>query len=172
MDLYWFEEIGDVPMLIRIDKAEEIGVPGTNLKLFHIKSSNSWLPRFTRGITPTMFFIMVTKNKELVNFTLRGIEKDLAEAKLSYDHTDMRWAAENMREFVKRNYKDKAVKWWKEYAGVITTAIYILIMTFSFVIILFFLRGVVEDIGTVASSMNTAIDKLNVCSPGSGVIKT
>ena len=117
-----------------------------------------------------MFFVALTKNKELVNFTLKTIDETRAKSDLSYDHTDMRWAAENLREFVKRNYKDKAVTWWKEYSHIIGIAIFIVIMTISMVTIIYFLRGAIRDIGSIASQLAKVAEQLNACSPGSGVI--
>ena len=168
--IQWWEEIGGNLFPIREDKATEIIIPGTNLRVFYIKDKNMWLPRFSRGITSDKFFVAITKNKEMVNFTLRSIDKDLAKAKLTYDHTDMRWAAENLREFVKRNYKDKAVTWWKEYSGVIGVVIFVVVMTISLVTIIYFMRGIISDIGAVANSIAQSIDKINACSPGSGVV--
>lgn len=168
--IQWWEEVNGRLIPVRMENAEEITIPGTSLKLFHIKSTDTWLPRFPRGVTPALFFVAITPTKELVNFTLKSISQDMKEAGLEYDHTDMRWAAENLREFVKRNYKDKSVPWWKEYSGIISTAIFIVIMTVSFLAIIYFLRGVVQDIGGISSALSTAVEKINVCSPGSGVV--
>lgn len=169
-EIHWWEEVGGKMVKIRIDQATELSIPGTSLKLFYVKDKDLWLPRFTRGVSPTEFYVALTPNKEIINFSLLGIGESLKAAGLDYDHTDMRWAAENLREFVKRNYRDKSTPWWKEYAGVITTAIYILVMTFSFVIILFFLKGVIGDIGQVAGSVGSYIDRLEACVPTSGVV--
>jgi len=171
-EIHWWEEINGKLTPTRIDMAEELTIPGTNLKLLHVKKSNTWLPRFTRGISPTVYYVAITAHKEIVNFTLKSLDEDMMQAGLDYDHTDMRWAAENLREFVKRNYKDKAVKWWQAYAGVITTAAYILVMTFSFVIIIYFMRGIVSDIGVVSNNIAEAAQTLNTCSQvGSGLIQ-
>lgn len=169
-EIRWWEEVSGNLTPIRIDKANEIIIPGTNLRVFYIKDKNMWLPRFARGITSNTFFVAITRNKELVNFTLKSIDDDLAQANLTYDHTDMRWAAENLREFVKRNYKDKATTWWKEYSQVISVAIFIVIMTISLVTIIWFMRGIVQDLGSVAGNIATAVDKINACTPGSGVV--
>ena len=77
--------------------------------------------------------------------------------------------AENTREFIKRNYKDKAVKWWQAYQGVITTAAYILIMTFSLILIIYFLRGIVKDLGIVADRVAAAAETTCRNSMTSGV---
>ena len=169
-EIHWWEDVSGQLVSTRIDKVTEIVIPGTNLRVFYIKDKNMWLPRFARGITLNKFFVAITKNKEMVNFTLKSIDNDLAKANLTYDHTDMRWAAENLREFVKRNYKDKATNWWKEYSTVIGVVIFIVFMTASLVTIIYFMRGMVADIGEVANGLSIAIDKINACSPGSGVV--
>lgn len=169
-EVHWWEELGGKMVKMRIDKATELSIPGTSLKIFYVKDKDLWLPRFARGVSPTEFYVALTPNKEIVNFSLEGISKNLASAGLDADHTDMRWAAENLREFVKRNYRDKATPWWKEYAGVISTAIYILVMTFSFVLILFFLKGVIGDIGQIANSVGNLIDKVDALASSSGVV--
>ena len=87
----------------------------------------------------------------------------------------MRWAAENLREFVKRNYKDKAIPWWREYSGVIGTAALIMVFTVAMGVILYMMRGVVTDIGSFAGTMESALETVtNACTshPGSGVAPT
>ena len=162
-EIGWWEEVNDNLVPLFVDKAQEITIPGTNLRVFYIKNKDLWLPRFTRGITKDLFYVAVTADREIINFSLKSLAKDRAEAGLNYDHTDMRWAAENTREFIKRNYRDKATPWWKEYKEVIATVALLLVITFSFVIIIFFMRGIVEDIGVVSATSNSAIEKLKLC---------
>jgi len=166
----WFEEVVGGMKPIRSDIAEEVVIPGTTLRVFYVKKKDLWLPRFTRGIDKNLFYVLLTPTKQMVNFTLKTLSGDLKEAGLEYDHTDMLWAAENTREFIKRNYKDKSVKWWQAYQGAITTAIYILIITFSLIMIIFFLRGVVQDIGGVASTLSSVLESQCVRAATSGIV--
>ena len=166
----WWEEVQGKLIPTSMDNAKEIIIPGTRLRVFYIKSKDMWLPRFTRGLTQDLFYVAVTPKRELVNFTLKSISSDMKEAGLEYDHTDMIWASENLREFIKRNYRDKATPWWKAYQGVITTAIYIIILTFSAVVVLYFIRQLLGDIGGIADNVGNLIDKMNACNPqGSGI---
>lgn len=153
----WWEETNQGLIPTRMDDAEEIIIPGTALRVFYIKSRDLWLPRFTRGITKDLFYVAMTPNRQMVNFSLKSLGKTLEEANLKIDHTDMLWAAENTREFIKRNYKDKSIKWWQAYQGVITTAIYILILTFSFILIIYMLKGVVDKISGLLSIATEAM---------------
>jgi hypothetical protein len=153
----WWEETNQGLIPTRMDEAEEIIIPGTALRVFYIKARDLWLPRFTRGITKDLFYVAMTPNRQMVNFSLKSLGKTLEEANLKIDHTDMLWAAENTREFIKRNYKDKSVKWWQAYQGVITIAIYILILTFSFILIIYMLKGVVDKIGGLLTTATEAM---------------
>ncbi len=166
----WWEEVNDNLQPLRSDNAEEIVIPGTTLRVFYVKKKDLWLPRFSRGVDKNLFYVLYTPTKDIVNFTLGGISGDLKQANLKYDHTDMQWAAENLREYVKRNFKDKSIKWWQAYQNVITTAAFIMIMTFSLVIIIYFMRGIVEDIGAVASSLQTTLKTSCVAAQGSGLV--
>ncbi len=166
----WWEEVQKKLVPTTQDSAKEIIIPGTRLRVFYIKSKDMWLPRFTRGITKDLFYVVITPKRELVNFTLTSIGDDMEKAGLEYDHTDMIWASENLREFIQRNYRDKSTPWWKEYQGVITTAIYIVIMTVSFIVILYFMRLVVKDMGGLIGQIGTLMREAESCSPrGSGI---
>ena len=166
----WWEEVQGSLIPTAMDDAKEIIIPGTRLRVFYIKSKDMWLPRFSRGITKDLFYVAITPKRELVNFTLKSLSSDMKEAGLDYDHTDMIWASENLREFIKRNYRDKATPWWKAYQGVITTAIYIILLTFSFVVILYFMRQIVGDMGGILSGIERLLDKMDACNPqGSGI---
>lgn len=169
---WWTEVTGTGQMEpTRMDDATEIVIPGTTLRVFYVKKRDLWLPRFSRGVTSKLFYVLLTPTQQMVNFTLRSLTQEMKEAKLDYDdHTDMLWASENTREYIKTHYKDKSIKWWQVYQGPITVAIYILILTFSFVIIIYFMRGIVEDMGAVASSLADAVDRISRNTATSGVV--
>ncbi len=172
-NLEWWEELPNRGLIRAglIEIAEELTVQGTNLILFYVKSRDLFLPRFTRGVDNKTYFIGLTLNKEIINFNLKSFSEDLSQAELDYDHTDTKWAAENLREFVKRNYKDKSIPWWKEYKDLISTVVHIMINTFGFAVILYFVGGIVQDIGAVAGQMSQSIETLEqLCAnPGSGI---
>ena len=166
----WWEEVQGKLIPTSMDDAKEIIIPGTRLRVLYLKSKDMWLPRFTRGITKDLFYICITPKRELINFTLKSISKDMAEAGLDYDHTDMIWASENLREFIKRNYRDKSTPWWKAYQGVITTAIYIVLLTFSFVVILYFMREMISEMTGILAGLEKLIDRIDTYGgAGSGI---
>lgn len=165
----WWEEGNMTMHPSSMDDAEEIIIPGTTLRVFYVAKRDLWLPRFTRGVTKDLFYVLLTQNRQMLNFTLKVPAAD-GESRLDFDNTDMLWAAENTREFIKRNYKDKSVKWWQEYKEVIAVASLILVMTFGFVIIIYFLKGMVNDIGSVASTLGQILKETEAARQTSGVV--
>lgn len=152
-EIDWWEEINESLVPVESDKAEEIIIPGTSLRVFYIKKKDMWLPRFTRAIRPNLFYVTITPNKEIINFKLKSLTEDLKSAGLEFDHTDMRWAAENIKEFIKRNFRDKATPWWKEYQGLITGIAYILVTTFCLGILLYMFKDLMDQISDVVSQL-------------------
>ena len=166
----WWEDLHGSLIPTITENAEEIIIPGTRLRVFYIKARDMWLPRFTRGVTKDIFFVAITPKRELVNFTLTSIGEDMEKAGLTYDHTDMIWASENIRDFIKRNYRDKSTPWWKAYQGVITTAIYIVLLTVSFVVILYFMREMMVEMTDILSGIEKLLKQMEACYPqGSGI---
>ena len=172
-EIGWWEEISDQLVPMKMDKAREIIIPGTSLRVFYIKNKDMWLPRFTRAVKQKLFYVAITPNKEIVNFTLKAIGKDMREAGLDYDHTDMRWAAENTKEFIKRNYRDKSTPWWKEFQGVITGAIYIIVVTFCLGIILYLWKGITDQQAAIMAEIGKQCMQFmgNAPTEASGVIQ-
>lgn len=168
--IVWWEDVNDKLTRVGQDEAEEIIIPQTSLRVFYIKSKDMWLPRFTQGVDLDMFFVALSKGRELVNFTLDSLESNLKRANIKIDHTDMRWAAENTREFIKRNYRDKSIPWWKEHKETIQLAIFIVLYTASMISIIYFLGGLVDKIGLIQDQISTQLNELAARSQISGVV--
>ena len=166
----WWEEIQDKLIPISTDEVKEIIIPGTRLRVFYIKSKDMWLPRFTRGLTKDLFYVAITPKRERVNFTLKTLSSDMKEANLDYDHTDMIWASENLRNFIKRNYRNIATSWWKAFQGVITTAIFIVLLTVSFSVILYFMRQLLGDISGLINGIEQLLLRMESLDHGSSGI--
>lgn len=166
----WWHEVGARMEPGKMDVVDERVIPGTTLRIFYNDKKDLWIPRFTRGITANLYYVLITPTHQMVNFTIPSLSSDLKRANLEYDHTDMLWAAENSREYIKRNYKDKSVKWWQLYQNTIATAILIFVMTFSMIMIIYFLRGLVVDMRGVAGALGDAALKACQNAQTSGVV--
>ncbi len=157
--LHFFEEITGIMQPTEDLNAMELIVPGTSIRVFYIKERDLYMPRGTKKMGKDAYWYAILNNREIVNFTMKNLNKELTEAGLDYDHTDVRYAYENLREIIKRNYKDKSAKWWKEYKDVIATVIFIFVLTLSFIFIISRLSGVVDKIGVLLETANTLIEK-------------
>ncbi len=166
----WWNEVGERLEPSFQEDVQEIIIPGTILRIFYGKKRNIWLPRFSRGVSKDLFYVTKTKSGQMVNFELGNLSKNLKESKLIFDHTDMLWAAENSREFIKKNYSDKAETWWKLYQNTISVIVLLFVMTFSFVLIIYFMRGIVQDIGGVASQLSNTLERTCSAAQGSGLV--
>lgn len=166
----WWVELGDRMETSHVDEVQEIIIPGTTLRIFYNKKKDLWIPRFTRGVGRKLFYVCMTANNQMVNFSIPRLNKDKKEAELEYDHTDMLWAAENSREYIKRNYKDKAVKWWQLYQNTIATAALIIIFTFCFIMIIFFMRNIMQDLGALVGQVGNLVETACTNTQTSGVV--
>lgn len=124
-----FQTINGKYSRIGIDKAREIFVPDTNISLFHLKSRRLYIARPTRWMGKDECWYTIAPNGEWVNFDLNANLEKSTLADIDYDHRDTRYAYVNLKEIIKRNYKDKNTKWWKEYAPMIS----FVVITFVFV---------------------------------------
>jgi len=168
--IIWWEDFADKQIQLGMDKAVEIVHPGTRLRAFYIKAKDMWLPRFTNSVQPGLYYVTLTKQRELVNWVPTSLSEDMSRMGIKYDHTDMLWASENLREFIKRNYRDKSIKWWQAYQHVITTVVFLIFLTICMAVVLYMMRGIVGDIGSVTETLSQAIKTMETCKPTSGVI--
>lgn len=152
IDLHFFEEVNGQMIPVKDMKAAELVVPGTNIRVFHVKENDLYLPRGTRLMGKNSYWYAIRSNRELVNFTLVNINKEMKEAKLDYDHTDQRYAYTNLKEIIKRNYRDKSVKWWKEYKDVIATVVFIFVLSLSFFFLISRMGKLIDSIGPLIES--------------------
>lgn len=151
--LHFFEEVGGQMIPIEDLNATELIIPGTSIKVFYVKSKDLYLPRGTKKMGKKSYWYAIRNNREIVNFIMKNLNKDMIEAGLDYDHTDMRYAYANLKEIIKRNYRDKATKWWKEYANVIAVVIFVFVLTISF----WFL---ISKIGSILDRIPALLDRI------------
>ncbi len=151
--LHFFEEVNKVMVPVEDLVARELIIPNTNVKVFYIKSKDLYMPRGTKKMGKKSYWYAIRNNREIVNFTMANINDKMKEADLDFDHEDMRLAFLNLSDLIKRNYKDKSTKWWKEYKDIISTVIFIFILTVAF----FFIA---RQVGGLISSLNPLVDKI------------
>lgn len=140
---------------IGIDQAKELFIPDSNISLFFLKSHKTYLARPTRAMGKNEYWYSISENGEWVNFNLSENPEDNTLADTNYDHRDTRYAYVNLKEIIKKNYKDKAIVWWKD--PVVMNIIAFVIMSIIFVGAIWFLM---IKMGHLISEVSGLISKL------------
>lgn len=165
--LFWFEDVKDKLWPIDEDMAAELIIPGTNVHVFYIKKKDMYMPRLVKKMGKNSYWLGIKNNREIVNFDLGKLNKDKT-CEVEYDHTDMRYAHTNLRDLIKRNYRDKSTPWWREYKETISLAIIILFLTIFFAVILWQGLKLADKMGTLIERASDLI-KAAEAVRGSGV---
>lgn len=146
---------------IGMDWAKELFVPDSNISLFFLKTHKIYLARPTRAMGKNEYWYSIAENGEWVNFDLSMDPEENTLAKANYDHRDTRYAYVNLKEIIKRNYKDKAVVWWKD--PVIMNIISFMIMAIIFVGAIWFVfakaGGLLDKLGILIEKMGPISDR-------------
>jgi len=168
--IFWFEEVNGNIVPIGEDLACELIVPGTNINVFYIKAKDMYLPRPVKRMGKDSYWFVIKNNREIVNFTMTNINDEMKEANLDYDHTDMRYALTNLKELIKRNYRDKSQPWWREYKDIISIVILVFVLTLSFIFIISKVGGLIDQVGTLIDHADTLIKVAETKTASSGVV--
>lgn len=165
--IYWFEEINGYTVPVGENRAAELTIPNTDVKVFYIKERDLYLPRPTIRVGKDSYWLGIKNNREVINFRMKNINN--YEAGLEYDHTDQRYAKENLMELIKKNYKDKALVWWKEYKEVIALVVLVFVMSLSFFFIISKVGTLLDRAGTLIEAANNAVQSATAANTASGV---
>lgn len=170
--IFWFEEVNGQPIPVGDDNAAELTVPNTNIQVFYIKDKDMYLPRPVKRMGKDAYWFMIKNNRELVNFSLKNINEEMKEANLDYDHTDMRYALTNLKELIKRNYRDKSQPWWREYKEIISLVLLIFVLTLSFIFIIGKIGSLADKLGVLIDHADQLLKVAETKASTSGVITT
>lgn len=168
--IVWFEEIHGEMAHVGTDKACEMMIPHTNIPVFYIKKKNLYLPRPTIRSGKNEYWFAIRNNQEIVNFSMKNLNKEMEQANLNFDHTDMRYAQTNLKELIKRNYRDKSQSWWREYKDVISLVLLIAVLTFSFIFLFSKIGTLISQVGALIEQADKLVQLAQTKASGSGVI--
>jgi len=115
---------------IDLDTAKEVFVPDSNISLFFLKKHKIYIARPTRSMAKDEYWYYISENGEWVNFDITSIENQDTLTETNYDHRDTRYSYVNLKEIIKKNYKDKSISWWKD--PVVMNIIAFIIMSIIF----------------------------------------
>ncbi len=145
---------------ITVDYAKEVFVPDTNVSLFFLRDKKIYIARPTRAMGKNEYWYSISENGEWVNFDLTADPEKSTLSQANYDHRDTRYAYINLKEIIKRNYKDKAVKWWKEYSHIITFIIVAFVFVGSMWVLISKIGNLIAELGVVADKFSIIADKM------------
>lgn len=160
--IFWFEEVHGEMIPVGDDIAKELTIPGTNIKVFYIKKKDMYMPRLTIRMGKNAYWLCIKNNREIVNFKMKDLNVEMKEAGLDFDHTDMRYAMANLEELIKRNYRDKAIPWWREYKEIIALIILVFVMTMSFIFILMQVGKLINQVGSLIGSADQVVQSVKL----------
>lgn len=135
ISLHWFQAIHGKMIPMMDEKAEELTIPGTTIRVFKTKKGK-YLPAGVDPMGKNSYWIAKTRTGENIYFTVTDINKDMKEAGLDYDHSDARAQNENLRDLISKAYTQKSQKWWQEYKEVISLAILIFVFSLATIFVL------------------------------------
>ena len=116
---------------VRSDKAREIVIPGTNVRLLKWKNSGIYSAYPTRAMGNNVYAYNINRSGELTNFDF-GIGEDATEAKMDFDHRDQTYAYLNLQQLINKNYREKnTLGWWKEHLPLITVIVSALLLVLA-----------------------------------------
>ncbi|MCK4415733.1 MAG: hypothetical protein KAU84_01135, partial [Thermoplasmatales archaeon] len=104
--IHIFKDVAGELQPIDYDTAKEVFVPDTNVGLYYLAKRKIYIARPTRTMGKDAFWYKILANGEWVNFDLAGVKGDKTLSKANYDHRDTRYAYINLKEIIKRNYRD------------------------------------------------------------------
>lgn len=140
---------------VGVDSAKELFIPDSNISLFYLKNHGIYLARPTRAMGKNEFWYAISENGEWVNFDLSQDPEKNTLATTDYDHRDTRYAYVNLKEIIKRNYKDKSILWWKD--PVVMNIITFIIMSLIFIGFCWF---VIAKMGNLLTEMSNLVSKI------------
>ena len=126
-----FKIVNGKRFFLKSDKAREIVVPGTNVKLLKWKNMNIYSAYPTRAMGHNIYSYNINRFGELTNFDF-GEGEDPTEAKMDFDHRDQTYAYLNLQQLINRNWREKNVLgWWKENLPLITVIVSSLLLVLA-----------------------------------------
>ena len=126
-----FKIVNGKRFFIKSDKAREIVVPGTNVKLLKWKNMGIFSAYPTRAMGHNIYAYNINRFGELTNFDF-GEGEDETEAQMDFDHRDQTYAYLNLQQLINRNWREKNVLgWWKENLPLITVIVSALLLVLA-----------------------------------------
>ncbi len=165
-----FKIVNGKRFFIRSDKAKEIVIPGTNVRLLKWKATNIYSAYPTRAMGHNIYASNINRFGELTNFDF-GEGEDETEAKMDFDHRDQTYAYLNLQQLINKNYREKnTLGWWKENLPLITVIVSALLLVLA---MWFFFSQSAQQLSSWTQISSSFADAALQCNPSnvkSGIV--
>ena len=141
-----YSEVNGVTSRVGIDKARIYVVPKTSIKVLLLKKNKVIVPFPTIQIAQNTYAFFIRDDYEWVNIGIENINKTLKELGIKYNHVDMRYANEELKELISQNYgkSDFLQKW----GGLIALVVLVILIGVAF----YFIADKIADASSTLSS--------------------
>ncbi len=155
-----FKSVNGKKYWIKSDKAKEMVIPGTNVRLLKWRTMGIFSAYPTRAMGNNVYAYNINRSGELTNFDFSDGEDD-TEAKIDYDHRDQTYAYLNLQALINKNFREKnTLGWWKENLPLIAVLVSALLLVLA---MWFFFSQSAHQLAAwseVASKMDQAAGKI------------
>ncbi len=157
-----FKIVNGKRFFIKSDKAREIVIPRTNVRLLKWKAMNIYSAYPTRAMGNNIYAYNINRFGELTNFDF-GEGEDPTEAKMDFDHRDQTYAYLNLQQLINRNWREKNVLgWWKENLPLITVIVSSILLVLA---MWFFFSQSSQQLATWTQISKNLADAALQCNP-------
>lgn len=118
-----FKIVNGKRFFVRSDKAKELTIPGTNVRLLKWKNMGIYSAYPTRAMGHNIYAYNINRFGQLTNFDF-GVGEDETIAGMDFDQRDQTYAYLNLQALIHKNYREKnTIGWWKENLPLITVIV-------------------------------------------------
>jgi len=148
-----YGEVNGLTTRLGHDKARIFIIPNTSIKVFFLKKNKVIVPYPTIAIDKNTFCFFIRDDYEWVNIGFSNLNQDLKNLKIKYNHVDMRYANEELKELLKQYDKQD---WLKKYGPILALIAMVVIMCIGF----YFIADKLVDSITASSASTQASQQL------------
>lgn len=157
--IHIFKEINGVTTPVGTDKAREIIIPRTSIRVFHLKKNKVYLARPSYETGKNQYWYFIRRDGEWINVRPENLNKKMDELGLFFDHTDMRLINENLKSLIDSNWGGQS--FWQKYAQYIAVGILTLLLFIGGFIYMYQASKVTKMQASSIEKMDHVVDKVN-----------
>jgi len=153
-----FSLIGNVPSFKSQDTGKFFRVGFAGDKLFKLRKLKKVLPPPTIQMGIRLWWYWEREDGELINFSLKDLDKEFKKVGAYYVDTDMRMQRLGIQKNLEQRFKKES--WFSKYGSTIAGVIFVILVTVSLVVLFSKLVDVSTSIDHMATSVGNMAEKV------------